>query len=92
MNNFYFQLSFGPLGDHRFFITPKKYYDETGFLSDTTVWTDAFPDGFDELCDSTFEYHGNPQVGYQLLVDAGFIEKKMFSEDGTSLHPPKEKK
>jgi hypothetical protein len=82
-DDYYFQLdsiiACGTNGDHYFNITPKGYFDLTGALSNLSGIADhVVPDKFYELQESVYEYDGNPQVGRQLLLNAGFIEKKMF--------------
>ena len=79
-DEFYFQLDMGDFvyADHRFSITPKSYFDKTGYLLDSEFPTHTLPAGFESLCDSTFTYNGDSQIGRQLLLQAGFIEKKMF--------------
>ena len=80
--DFYFQLDIADFGysDHYFIINPKSFYDtyKRQMDSELTPYTTCIPDGFDEDCDTTFSYNGDPQVGRQLLLQAGFIEKKMF--------------
>jgi len=62
---------------HYFYVTPKAHYDEEHCLLDTSIPMNSFPSGFQELSDSTFEYNGDPKMGRQLLLQAGFIEKDM---------------
>jgi len=79
--DYYFQLDFNSNGmvDHYFNITPKGYFDLTGALSDLSGVADhVVPNDFYELMESHYEYDGDPQIGRQLLLNAGFIEKKMF--------------
>lgn len=63
-----------------FLITPKEYFDTNGCLPDLYMPQQAFPPGFYELCDATFEYDGDSAKGRDLLLAAGFIELKMFDE------------
>lgn len=81
-SDFYFQLDLGSSGyaNHYFIINPKGYYDiyKRQMSREITPYVSCIPHGFDEDCETTFTYNGNPQVGRQLLLQAGFIEKKMF--------------
>ncbi len=72
--DFYFELSKNE--DQVFFlITPKKYYDTEGCLSDESgIADDVVPQGFCELAESTYEYDGNPETGRQLLISLGMKE------------------
>jgi len=78
--DFYFQLADETAedGGHYFMITPKAYFDTNGCLFDDHFSMNIFPPSFESLCESIFRYDGDPQVGRQLLIKAGFIEKKMF--------------
>lgn len=72
---FYFQLVREGCKKPFFLITPKKYYDTEGCLSDESgVASEALPEGFSELLESHYEFDGNPDAGRQYLLDAGFEE------------------
>ena len=85
--DYYFQLDAEKDGfeEDRFFVTPKVYYDNYGYLLDNWIPMGVFPSGFAQTCDSTYEYNGNAQVGRQLLLNAGFIERRMFDPNEKSL-------
>lgn len=74
--DFYFQLCAGDGGrDHYFLITPKKYFDKTGELSDESgVADDVIPEGFFEELESTYTFDGNPLDGRRNLMALGFTE------------------
>lgn len=81
--DFYFRTAgYDMLNRAFFYITPKKYHDTYGYLLDTAI-TDVsdviFPPGFNESCDSGFNFKGTAAEGRQLLLDAGFIENKTMS-------------
>ncbi len=81
-SDYYFQLEMADFtnSDHYFSITPKDYFDQFGYLLDMeeVVSNKNLPKGFNEVSDSTYIYDGDAQVGRGLLLNAGFIEKKMF--------------
>ena len=78
--DFYFELSncrtTSDIEDQWVFaITPKAYYDAEGCLSDEEgVAEGILPDGFEEVAESQYEYHGDPQQGRQLLLSLGMKE------------------
>lgn len=74
---FYFEVS--PF-DKVFFITPKKFYDKNGCLSDknNVVPKNVLPNGFFELAESTYEYDGLIAEGKESLLKAGFIEHQLI--------------
>lgn len=81
-SDYYFQLEMADFtdSDHYFSITPKDYFDQFGYLLDVeeVVSSKYLPKDFNEVSDSTYIFDGDPQIGRQLLLNAGFIEKKMF--------------
>lgn len=71
--DFYFQLIRG--AETYFLITPKKYYDTEGCLSDESGVADGVvPQGFSESTESTYEFVGNCDTGRELLLAAGMEE------------------
>lgn len=81
--DFYFQLGYysydGVSNDHYFTVVPKPYYDANKCQSDFELeHLNIMPQGFGEDAESSFSYDGDPKIGRQLLLQAGFIEKKMF--------------
>jgi len=58
-----------------FIITPKKYYDAEGCLSDESGFTEGvLPENFYELAESMFEFEGTPQLGRDILLNLGVTE------------------
>jgi hypothetical protein len=58
-----------------FIITPKKYYDAEGCLSDESGFTEGvLPENFYELAESMFEFDGTPQLGRDILINLGVTE------------------
>jgi hypothetical protein len=65
-----------------FFITPKDYFDKTGFLSDRgdAVPPQDVPKDFQRVSDSTFEYVGNSDPIKLLLLAKKFAWRDMGKE------------
>lgn len=64
-------------GIPEFYVVPKKFYDENEFR-DPNAYEDPklealLPAGFEVMLDWV-EFKGDPKVGRQALLDAGFIE------------------
>jgi len=59
-----------------FVITPKEYFDQTGYLfdGDNAVPPNVLPPGFEESSESFYEYDGNLARGKLALVSLGFVE------------------
>jgi len=57
-----------------FIITPKKYYDAEGCLSDESGFTEGVLPDFHELAESMFEFDGTPQLGRDILLNLGVTE------------------
>ena len=79
-SDFYFQAGHDIMNNVYYFtIVPKPYYDANKCQSDFALGhLSVIPPGFDELAESDFEYNGDHVLGRQILLQAGFIEKKMF--------------
>ena len=60
-----------------FRITPRKYYDKYRYLYEGPTPYDMFPNGFAEVMEAHFERVGPKEESRQLLLDAGFVEKKI---------------
>jgi len=72
--DFYFQMVNEASGTI-FYITPKKYYDTEGCLSDESGVANAIvPKGFYELQESTYQFEGSSDTGKSLLVSLEMIE------------------
>ena len=71
-------------GDNRyiFFITPKEYFDEKGFLSDRgdAVCSRDLPKDFQRISDSTFEYVGKESPLEKLFLAKKFAWRDMGTE------------
>jgi hypothetical protein len=65
-----------------FHITPKEYFDKTGFLDDrsTSVPSSDLPPGFQRVMDSTFEYRGGLDPVTLLLMNGSFMWRDMDFE------------
>lgn len=62
-----------------FFIAPKDHYDTTGYLYDGCIQAEvAVPEGFAEAMEGCYEAEVSKEEGRKILLDAGFIEKKMY--------------
>lgn len=75
--DFYFQLVENTTEDppSYFIITPKKFYDTEGCLSDESGFTEGvLPENFYELAESMFEFDGNPKLGRDILLNLGVTE------------------
>jgi len=86
-SDYYFQLiipgGFNPTEEEEFpvfYITKRIYFDSTGYLDDQCgAHNTPMPSDFGgELMEAVWDYDGDPQVGRQSLLRAGFVEKKMF--------------
>lgn len=75
--DFYFQLVEDAVEEPSavFLITPKKYYDKEGCISDESgVADEVLPEGFGELMESHYEFDGNPKIGRDILINIGMTE------------------
>lgn len=80
-SDYYFQLNTEPEEEGPiFFITKRLYYDRYHGLDDRcgSHNTPMPPDFGCEIMEATWDYDGDPMIGRQSLLNAGFIEKKMF--------------
>ena len=61
-----------------FFITPRDYYDHHNHLYDGSIRRDVLPEGFGECMEGCYEAEVSKENGRQILLNAGFVEKKMY--------------
>jgi hypothetical protein len=77
---YYFCKTKGGRDVPTFFITPKKYFDEKGFLLDSGAF-DPRVDQFQRVADSTFEYVGKETNPENILLKNGqFMWRGMEEE------------
>lgn len=77
-SSFYFD--FNNTGDVMY-ITPKDYYDETGYLFDNDIsrYIEGFlPAGVEENSDCHFSYHGPRNDMEEKMKKIGFVKKSMY--------------
>ena len=61
-----------------FFIVEKDYYNKHGYLDDQCREDNVpLPPGFYDIAEAMFAYRGKIEAGRKLLLQAGFIEKKL---------------
>lgn len=80
-SDYYFQLdsSEDESGDPMFYIVKRSFYDKYHYLDDQCRSENTpVPPGFYDIMEATFEYDGDVQFGRQLLLNAGFVERKLF--------------
>lgn len=78
---FYFELSQAENepSDFDFTLVPIGWWQTNGCYFDHYIPSEILPDGFYEECESNFGFDGPNDVGRNLLLAAGFVEKDMFS-------------
>jgi len=69
----------GQYGLPTFAITPKDYFDTSGFLYDSSEFDPKIP-GFNRVADSIFEYVGIGDPEEILLKNGTFMWRDMLSE------------
>jgi hypothetical protein len=75
---YYYQL--GDDDDNYVSVVSKSYWEQNGCLDDQHLGQHMMPPGFDEMCESMFEFDCDLDEARRLLNASGLIEKELFKD------------